>query len=231
MPHYIVAGTAPPVASKSTPLLAVNPYGYEKYDTRSWSKKPNIRPSAKTTNNAANVGSSMYADFWSDLIYQSVAENDLLSTKYTQTPLSRPFPSTKLGVQFASVSKLMKTKDVRGVDRDVFFIERPGWDDHANVEDPLRERFVELDAGLKEFAAEMKTNNLWDSVTVVITSEFSRTLRGNAANGTDHAWGGNYFIAGGSVKGKQILGEYPSDLTTSGSLVFSPGIVIPTTPW
>ena len=110
--------------------------------------------------------------------------------------------------------------------------------DHLSLEEILCHTLIiqlqllsEKDAGLKEFAAEMKTNNLWDSVTVVITSEFSRTLRGNAANGTDHAWGGNYFIAGGSVKGKQILGEYPSDLTTSGSLVFSPGIVIPTTPW
>jgi uncharacterized protein (DUF1501 family) len=48
---------------------------------------------------------------------------------------------------------------------------------------------------------------------------------------SDHAWGGNYFIASGSLKGGRILGSFPSDLTIEGSEAFEPGIVIPTTPW
>lgn len=49
---------------------------------------------------------------------------------------------------------------------------------------------------------------------------------------SDHAWGGNYFVASGALgqNGGKILGEYPSDLTNDGPLVFHPGIVIPTTP-
>ena len=45
------------------------------------------------------------------------------------------------------------------------------------------------------------------------------------------AWGGNYFITGGDVKGKQILGKYPDTLDASGPLSFEPGILIPSTPW
>jgi hypothetical protein len=45
------------------------------------------------------------------------------------------------------------------------------------------------------------------------------------------AWGGNYFIAGGDIDGKKVLGQYPEDLDNSGSIIFAPGIVIPTTPW
>lgn len=54
----------------------------------------------------------------------------------------------------------------------------------------------------------------------------------NTGNGTDHAWGGNYFAASGKMKGGQILGEYPDDLTQDGDRIISDvGIVMPTTPW
>ncbi len=66
---------------------------------------------------------------------------------------------------------------------------------------------------------------------MMINKKFSRTLAGNTGKGSDHAWGGNYFIAGGEVQGKQILGEFPKNLSDDGPLVFAPGIVIPTLPW
>ena len=45
---------------------------------------------------------------------------------------------------------------------------------------------------------------------------------------SDHAWGGNYFITGGEVDGKKILGTFPDTLSDEGPQVFEPGIVIPT---
>jgi uncharacterized protein (DUF1501 family) len=45
------------------------------------------------------------------------------------------------------------------------------------------------------------------------------------------AWGGNYFVAGGEIEGKRILGSYPDTLSEDGPLVFEPGIVIPEVPW
>jgi len=56
-------------------------------------------------------------------------------------------------------------------------------------------------------------------------------LFGNTGNGSDHAWGGNYFVAGGDIDGGKILGTYPDDLTNDSPIIFQPGIVIPTTPW
>jgi uncharacterized protein (DUF1501 family) len=47
---------------------------------------------------------------------------------------------------------------------------------------------------------------------------------------SDHAWGGNYFLASGSLDGGKILGSFPSNLTNEGDLVFN-GVVLPTTPW
>ena len=38
-----------------------------------------------------------------------------------------------------------------------------------------------------------------------LSLEFHFSLTSNG-DGTDHAWGGNYFVSGGSVRGGQILG-------------------------
>jgi len=48
---------------------------------------------------------------------------------------------------------------------------------------------------------------------------------------TQHAWGGNYFITGGEVRGKRILGKYPSILSEDGPDIIKPGIVIPSKSW
>ena len=58
-------------------------------------------------------------------------------------------------------------------------------------------------------------------------SDFSRTLQpsgtGAAQVGSDHAWGNNQFIIGGSVQGHTLYGTYPNltpggpDDTDSGS--------------
>ena len=58
-----------------------------------------------------------------------------------------------------------------------------------------------------------------------------RTLNSNS-QGTDHGWGGNYWIAGGKVKGKQMLGKYPYQFTEFESDVnVGRGVFLPTTPW
>ena len=66
---------------------------------------------------------------------------------------------------------------------------------------------------------------------IVQTSDFGRTLTPNTGDGTDHGWGGHYFMAGGSVKGNRIVGEYPSSLTESGPFNVGRGRIIPSTPW
>ena len=48
---------------------------------------------------------------------------------------------------------------------------------------------------------------------------------------SDHAWGGHYFVASGSLDGGKILGEFPLDLTNEGDYAFEPGIFIPSRPW
>ena len=84
---------------------------------------------------------------------------------------------------------------------------------------------------MSEFEQEMKLQGLWDNVTIIQTSEFARTVKANGA-GTDHAWGGHYFLAGGSVQGSKIHGRYPDRIDDNAPLsTRKGGRFIPTTSW
>jgi uncharacterized protein (DUF1501 family) len=72
----------------------------------------------------------------------------------------------------------------------------------------LASQFQQLNGALTSFYEELKIKGYWNNVTVVITSDLARTLTMNTGFGTDHAWGGNYFVTGGSVKGGVIHGNY-----------------------
>merc|ERR1712100_762918 len=91
--------------------------------------------------------------------------------------------------------------------------------------------FQQVDFAIQAFHAEMEAQGMWQNVTVVATSDFARTLHSNG-RGTDHGWGGNYFMAGGGVKGGQILGDFPSSLSDMRyKYRLKSGRMIPSTSW
>jgi uncharacterized protein (DUF1501 family) len=95
----------------------------------------------------------------------------------------------------------------------------------------LSNKFSDLNEALSSFVDEMKAQGSWDDTTLVISSDFGRTLTPNSGEGSDHGWGGNYFITGGAVKGGRIHGEYPADITATGPLNIGRGRLIPTLSW
>jgi uncharacterized protein (DUF1501 family) len=48
-----------------------------------------------------------------------------------------------------------------------------------------------------------------DDVVVLTMSEFGRTVAENGSGGTDHGRATCMFVAGGTVKGGKVLGEWP----------------------
>ena len=77
----------------------------------------------------------------------------------------------------------------------------------------------------------MKVQGIADSVTTIVGSEFGRTITPNSNLGSDHGWGGNYFIFGGDVKGGKILGEYPRSFSESDERNIGRGRLIPSRSW
>ena len=135
-----------------------------------------------------------------------------------------------LALQFKEVSKVIQldTSELE-TERSMFYTTIGGWDSHGDVDISTQLDYVDEAVGM--LADELKEQGVWDDVAVVCLSDFGRTLNSNS-QGTDHGWGGNYWIAGGKVKGKQMLGKYPSQFTEFESdLNVGRGVFIPTTPW
>jgi len=178
-----------------------------------------------------SVDSGYFSETWSSSLTQALNGNDLISAALLNVSTSVVFPNSYLGRQLRTVARLISTRNQRGVDTDTFYVEIGGFDTHGDVELYLANRFEEVDGAMAAFVSELKNMGVWNNVTVVQTSDFARTLPPNSGDGTDHAWGGNYFILGGDVKGGQIMGTYPDTLTDAGPSVLLRGRLIPTTPW
>ena len=95
----------------------------------------------------------------------------------------------------------------------------------------FKNKLPSLNHAVATFWAEIKAQGLENSVTVVQGSEFGRTISPNSNKGSDHAWGGNYFMFGGDVKGGKIKGEYPKSFSESDPINIGRGRLIPTTSW
>ena len=137
-----------------------------------------------------------------------------------------------LGKQLNMVYQLMSVHEARGKNRDFFAVEIGGFDSHFSMKESLNALFSgEVNPAIKGFRDALKLIGLWESTTVVMTSEFGRTISPNASGGTDHAWSGNAFIAGGKIKGGVVLGKYPTTYNPSDDMNTGRGVFIPKVPW
>src|SRR4029450_12717731 len=93
--------------------------------------------------------------------------------------------------------------------RQAFFWNRGGWDHHSDTLANQDAMLPEVDAAVDAFYQQMVLMGLENDVVLFSASDFGRTLTRNG-RGSDHAWGGNALVVGGSVKGKRIYGQYPS---------------------
>jgi len=178
----------------------------------------------------ANLWSQRFIDVW-DKTDKLV--NTMRGVKL-QTAFAQAGPDIDaINQQLKLVAQLMAARENRGngINRDVFFVYMGGYDTHSDMANILNDRLPALNQAVANFWAEIKAQGLDTSVTVVQGSEFGRTISGNSNEGTDHAWGGNYFMFGGDVRGGKILGEYPRSFDESDSTNIGRGRLIPTRSW
>lgn len=92
------------------------------------------------------------------------------------------------------------------------FVDVGGWDTHVGqgqLTGYLATRLGQLASGLAGFAEEMGPT-MWKQTTVLVISEFGRTMRENGNRGTDHGHGSVYWALGGGLRGQAVLGEQTS---------------------
>jgi uncharacterized protein (DUF1501 family) len=88
------------------------------------------------------------------------------------------------------------------------FVDVGGWDTHVNqggAQGYLAGRISELGRGLAGFVDEIGPD-AWRYTTVVVVSEFGRTFHENGDRGTDHGHGSVYWVMGGNVQGRRMVG-------------------------
>lgn len=122
--------------------------------------------------------------------------------------------------------KLIAGRECLGNTRQVFFMNKGGFDTHADINTALPVLLADVDAIVACFNEAMKALDEHDPefdynmVTMFQASDFNRTWTPNTS-GTDHAWGTHTFVAGGAVAaansgGSQIYGKFP-ELAVNGA--------------
>lgn len=85
-----------------------------------------------------------------------------------------------------------------------------GWDTHVN-EGGATGRLAQLLGGLDGAIAALETGlgEHWRDTTVVVVTEFGRTVHINGTVGTDHGTGTVAFLAGGALRGGVVVTDWP----------------------
>ncbi len=90
-------------------------------------------------------------------------------------------------------------------------IELGGWDTHVGQgtdQGRLANAFAQLASGLAAFAQTLPAE-IWRLTTVMVVTEFGRTVTANGTGGTDHGTGGCAFLLGGAVAGGRVIADWP----------------------
>lgn len=98
-------------------------------------------------------------------------------------------------------------KSQRGIS--IGFIDVGGWDTHVqqgNYQGNFPNNLKNLSQGLSTFKDNL--GEQWKDTTVIVISEFGRTVKENGSQGTDHGHGNVVWVLGGDINGGKVTGEW-----------------------
>jgi uncharacterized protein (DUF1501 family) len=155
----------------------------------------------------------------------TTAPNPTVETHWTNW-FPGGFGQTDLSNQLKVVARLIAGRSRLSNKRQIFFVQIGGWDTHTSqipstaVNAGHYSLVNNMSRSIRAFRDAMVSLGMWNNVMLFTASDFNRTFTPNkndATGGSDHAWGGHSIVAGGAVKGRQILGQFP-DLTVNGGI-------------
>ncbi len=141
---------------------------------------------------------------------RSVDANEVLTGALASTPApTTPFPTgNSLADQLKLVARMIAAAPTLGAKRQVFFVSLGGFDNHDGMLTNHPVLMTKLGEAMAAFYAATTELGVADKVTTFTSSDFGRTMSGNA-NGSDHGWGSMHFVMGGAVNGKRFYGTAP----------------------
>jgi uncharacterized protein (DUF1501 family) len=110
--------------------LIVSSYGANEFDPKPEGEDFDPRPFMDQLNDATEFHSSLYAETWSKRLQKALHDNEALVAAIENTQLSQEFSDSDYAQRLKAVSTLIESHDLRGTDREVFYVSMGGWDHH-----------------------------------------------------------------------------------------------------
>ena len=118
-----------------------------------------------------------------------------------------------LVAQLRMVATLIAARGTLGQRRQVFYVSIGGFDFHDRLLADHGDLMRALSLALNMFYDLTVELGVSEQVTTFTASDFGRTMTANG-DGTDHGWGGEHFVIGDAVRGRDIYGEMPGLVST-----------------
>lgn len=166
---------------------------------------------------------------------RGVGFSQALSAAIATSKINTVFPSSLLGQQLLTVAKIINIQQTLGIYRQVFFCQLGSFDTHGGQLSTQDQLLTDLNQSVSQFYAATVELGVPNKVVTFTASEFGRTLQPNGNAGTDHAWGSHHLVVsqgqagGGSLRGGQFFGSFPSLALGGPNDANTRGTLIPTT--
>ena len=167
---------------------------------------------------------------------RGVGFSQALNAALGAAKINTAFPVSVLGQQLLTVAKVISIQSALGINRQVFFCQLGGFDTHGaqiGNQDPLLQ---DLSQSVNAFYTCLSQELGADKDVVTFTaSEFGRTLQPNGERGYGPCLGQSSLRdrhgreQGGSLKGGQFFGQFPSLVLGGDNDANGRGTLIPTT--
>lgn len=174
---------------------------------------PNISLNSKNKFNPNERQTDLYNQLYKNSHLSKIQKESIEIANEVNNTLQKEMMSSSkdaitskgFSLETQKLAKLMKNQ--QGIS--IGFIDVGGWDSHVqqgNHEGTLANNLKNLSNGLLTFKENMDSQ--WKDTTVIVMSEFGRTVRENGNQGTDHGHGNVMWILGGNINGGKVAGDW-----------------------
>jgi uncharacterized protein (DUF1501 family) len=156
-------------------------------------------------NGPGNLGKLSALDFLERTEMDAKVSQQEIAQASGKAKNSVPYPGTRLGQNFAMVSRLI----AGGMPTRIYYLSLGGFDTHTQQAGAHERLLKEMGDAVAAFLSDLKAQGNLGRVSLMTFSEFGRRVKENASGGTDHGAAAPMFLAGGEIK-SGLLGQMPS---------------------
>lgn len=156
-------------------------------------------------NGPGNLGKLSALDFLERTEMDAKVSQQEIAQASGKAKNSVPYPGTRLGQNFAMVSRLI----AGGMPTRIYYLSLGGFDTHTQQTGAHERLLKEMGDAVAAFLSDLKAQGNLGRVSLMTFSEFGRRVKENASGGTDHGAAAPMFLAGGGIK-SGLLGKMPS---------------------